>query len=110
MSQLLEVAVAFCIIAGATFSFVGSLGLAKLPDFFMRLHGPTKASTLGVGLTLIGSMLFFSPREPGVSMSELLVALFLMATAPVSAHLLAKAAMHSQVKRVERTKGEPWDQ
>lgn len=110
MSQLLEIAISFCLVAGALFAFIGSYGLAKLPDFFMRLHGPTKASTLGVGLTLIGSMLFFSPLEPGLSVSELLVALFLVATAPVSANLLAKAAMHGQVKRVERTKGEPWQQ
>jgi hypothetical protein len=37
------------VISGAFFLFVGSYGLAKLPDMFRRLHGPTKASTLGIG-------------------------------------------------------------
>ena len=110
MSTVLEYAIAFCVIAGALFTLIGSLGLARLPDFFMRLHGPTKASTLGIGLILIGSMLYFSPQEPGLSVSEVLVAVFLFITAPVSAHILAKAGMHGEVRKEPRTRGEPWKQ
>lgn len=110
MPTLLEYAIAACVLAGATFTLIGSLGLARLPDFFMRLHGPTKASTMGIGLILIGSMLYFSPLEPGLSISEVLVALFLFITAPVSAHLLAKAGMHRQVRREARTQGDSWKQ
>ena len=110
MPTALEYAIAICVIAGALFTLIGSLGLARLPDFFMRLHGPTKASTLGIGLILIGSMLFFSPLEPGLSVSEILVALFLLITAPVSANILAKAGMHGEVDRESRTRGEPWKQ
>ena len=110
MSTALEFAIAACVVAGAAFTLIGSLGLARLPDFFMRLHGPTKASTLGIGLILIGSMLFFSPREPGLSISEILVAVFLFITAPVSANILSKAGMHGQVRQEERTQGETWKQ
>lgn len=110
MSTLLEYAIAACVLAGAMFTLIGSLGLARLPDFFMRLHGPTKASTMGIGLILIGSMLYFSPLEPGLSISEVLVALFLFITAPVSAHLVAKAGMHRQVRREARTQGDSWKQ
>lgn len=60
----------------------------------MRLHGPTKATTLGVGSLLIASAVFFSSRNAGISMHEVLITLFLFITAPVSAHLLAKAALH----------------
>ena len=48
--------VAFLLVAGAFFAFVGSLGLAKLSSFEKRLHGPTKAATLGVGGVLLASI------------------------------------------------------
>ena len=51
--------VAFLLLAGATFALIGSLGLAKLGDFYRRLHGPTKATTLGVGAVLVASSLYF---------------------------------------------------
>ncbi len=91
---MLEYLLSFLILAGALFTFVGSLGLARLRDFYTRLHGPTKASTLGVGCLLIASALFFSTRSEGISLHEVLVTLFLFITAPISAHLLAKAALH----------------
>lgn len=95
---MLEYLLSFLILTGALFTFVGSLGLARLRDFYTRLHGPTKASTLGVGCLLIASALFFSNQGDGVSLHELLVVLFLFITAPISAHLLAKAALHLGVK------------
>jgi multicomponent K+:H+ antiporter subunit G len=91
---MLEYLISFLIVAGAAFTLIGSLGLARLRDFYTRLHGPTKATTLGVGSLLIASAVFFSFRDEGVSWHEILVTLFLFITAPVSAHLLAKAALH----------------
>ena len=77
---------------GAVFALVGSFGLARLSAFLLRLHGPTKATTLGVGCILASSALFFSITEPGVSIREILVAGFLFLTAPLSAMMLARAA------------------
>jgi multicomponent K+:H+ antiporter subunit G len=91
---MLEYLLSFLILTGAVFTFIGSLGLARLRDFYTRLHGPTKATTLGVGSLLVASALYFSSRGGGVSLHEVLVTLFLFITAPVSAHLLAKAALH----------------
>lgn len=88
---LAEAAVAVLIVVGALFLFVGSLGLAKLPDLMRRLHGPTKATTLGIGATLIASMLYFLLLEGDPSIHELLVTLFLFLTAPVTAQMIAKA-------------------
>lgn len=99
----LEILLAGLIIIGSVFTLIGSIGLFKLPDFYMRLHGPTKASTLGVGAILIASVLYFSLKQDAVSLHEILVTLFLFITAPVSAHLMAKAAIHIENKRVERT-------
>ena len=95
---MIDTLLSLLILTGALFTFVGSLGLARLRDFYTRLHGPTKASTLGVGCLLIASALFFSTRGDGVSLHEVLVTLFLFITAPVSAHLLAKAALHLKLK------------
>jgi multicomponent K+:H+ antiporter subunit G len=83
------------LLIGTGFALIGSWGLAKLADFFKRLHGPTKASTLGVGCVLIASMLFFTfrPGSDGASLHELLITLFVFLTAPISAHLLVKAAL-----------------
>lgn len=94
---MLEYLLSFLVLTGAVFTFIGSLGLARLKDFYTRLHGPTKATTLGVGSLLIASAIFFSTRGDGVSLHEVLVTLFLFITAPVSAHLLAKAALHLEL-------------
>jgi len=94
MNAATELLLSVLVLAGAAFTFIGSLGLVRLPDFFMRLHGPTKATTLGVGCLLVASSLYFSVSGESVSLHEILVTLFLVLTAPISAHLLAKAALH----------------
>ena len=45
---MIEAIVSLLLVFGAAFVLVGSIGLARFPDFFTRLHGPTKATTLGV--------------------------------------------------------------
>jgi len=98
--MILELLVSICLVVGATFALIGSIGLARLDDFYSRLHGPTKATTLGVGGMLAGSVIYFSTRGDGPSLHEVLVAAFLCMTAPVSAHLLSKAALHLRVPTV----------
>ena len=89
--------VAFFLLLGSAFVLVGGIGLARLPDFFMRLHAPTKATTLGVGGMLIASMAHFVSLG-ATSLHELLITLFLFVTAPVSAHMLAKAGLHLRLR------------
>jgi multicomponent K+:H+ antiporter subunit G len=90
----LDAILAALVVLGAFFALVGSWGLAKLGNFLTRLHGPTKASTLGVGCVLLASVAFFSFVHGAPSLHELLITLFVFLTAPVSAHLLVQAAMH----------------
>ena len=90
LSGIGEFAVAALICLGAFFLFVGSFGLAKLPDLMRRLHGPTKATTLGIGSMLIASMLYFLLQHSMVSIQELLITTFLFLTAPVTALMVAK--------------------
>lgn len=102
-SDLFNYLVAGWLMMGGFFVFVGSLGLAKLPDFFTRLHAPTKATTLGIGSVLAASMLMTSVRDGGFSVYELVISLFLFITAPVSAHMMAKAALHKKISMLDRT-------
>jgi multicomponent K+:H+ antiporter subunit G len=96
LTSIVEALIALLIIIGAFFLLVGSLGLAKLPDLMRRLHGPTKATTLGIGAILIASMTYFSVLEGDLSVHELLITLFLFLTAPVTAQMIAKAFILSQ--------------
>jgi multicomponent K+:H+ antiporter subunit G len=93
MTVLIEWATAALILLASFFLLVGALGLARLPDFFMRLHAPTKASTLGVGGILLASMLY-AALQGRFGVAELLITLFVFVTAPVSANLMAQAALH----------------
>lgn len=98
-----DVLVSVLLLVGSGVALVGSVGLARLPDFFTRLHGPAKATTLGVGAMILGSVVHFSARGDGLTLHELLLSVFLFFTAPVSAHLLAKVALHLKIP----TRSEP---
>lgn len=81
------------ILVASFFLLVGAIGLVRFPDVYMRLHAPTKASTLGVGGVLIASMLL-AWTQGRWGAAELLITLFVFVTAPVSANLMAQAALH----------------
>ncbi len=110
MSVITEYAIVALLLLGSSFILIGAAGLALLPDFFTRLHGPTKATTVGVGAIMLASVLWFSNQGEGIGVTEILITVFLLLTAPPSANMLAKAAMHMDVDRVENTRGNPWEQ
>ena len=106
MTVFLEVVISVLLVFGSIVMLIGSIGLAKLPDYFTRLHAPTKASTLGCASILIASMIFFSVQLGHVSLKEMLISMFLLITAPVAAHMLAKAGLHYKVKMTDSTKNQ----
>ncbi len=91
----IQIVAALLLVVGGVFALVGAVGLLRFPDFFMRLHAPTKATTLGVGGVLLASM-GLSWTRGEVGLHELLITLFLFVTAPVSANLLSLAALHGK--------------
>ncbi|MFY9136603.1 Na+/H+ antiporter subunit G [Zwartia sp.] len=97
---MLEIITSVCLLIGAFFTVVGSIGLVRLPEFFMRLHAPTKASTLGVGGILLASMAY--AFKDGLLIHELIITLFVFLTAPVSAQLLSQAALRLKLKSKAR--------
>lgn len=93
MPMVWQVLVAASLVVAGVFALVGAIGMLRFPDFFMRLHAPTKATTLGVGGALLASLLL-AWSQGRYGLHELMITLFMFITAPVSANLLAKAALH----------------
>ena len=96
-----EIIISALLVIGAIFGLVGSFGLLKLADPMQRLHAPTKATTVGVGTALIASMIHFALFEDAVTWHELLIVLFLLVTAPVTAHFLSKGHLHQTVPKAD---------
>ncbi|MDR9778406.1 Na+/H+ antiporter subunit G, partial [Rhizobium hidalgonense] len=97
MNLYLEIlAIVFLLIA-SFFLVTGAIGLFRLPDLFMRLHAPTKSSTLGLGGVLMASMIL-SITFGRFGMAEILITLLAFITAPVSANLMAQAAIHLNLR------------
>src|SRR3546814_2631152 len=46
---------AFFVVAGASLTLIGCLGLLRLESFYQRIHAPTLGSTLGTGAIQIRS-------------------------------------------------------
>ncbi len=83
------------LILGGLLTVIGSLGLVRLKQFYQRMHGPSMGSTLGIGCVLIASMLIASMRGGRPVVHEVLITLFVITTAPITAMLL----MHAAVQR-----------
>ncbi|KPP84944.1 MAG: Na+/H+ antiporter subunit G [Erythrobacter sp.] len=94
--QIADAVIAALILIGAAFALVGSWGLVRLPSLMTRLHGPTKATTLGVGGILLASMVYWPVHEGRYTFHELLITIFLFIAAPITANMIAKAHLHRQ--------------
>lgn len=93
MSEIFGVIFVFI---GIIFDFFGCLGLVRLPDIYNRLQASTKCVTLGTVSILFGLFLMRGFSATGIK--AILCIIFVILTAPVSAHALARAAHRSGVK------------
>lgn len=93
MAGLMEGLAALLLLTGGAFALVGAIGILRLPDFFARLHGPTKATTIGIGAVVVALLLIARAQGQPVPWRALLIPLFLFVTAPVAAHAMARAAL-----------------
>src|SRR5215469_14117382 len=107
MQTVIEAIVCVLLLLGSAFTLIGAIGLARLPDFYMRLHGPTKSTTLGVGGVVLASVVWFSAHSDFASLHEILIPAFLFLTAPISAHMLTKAGIQQRVPISAVTRGRP---
>ena len=82
------------LIAGGLLTLIGSVGLLRLRTFYERIHPPTMGTTLGTGCVLIASMLVSSALLHRPVVDELLITLFIVLTAPITATLLMRVAVY----------------
>lgn len=91
MNELLLYLAALVIALGGLLGLLSAVGVLRLPDLYTRMHAASKAGLLAGGLMLLGVAIVAG--ESAIMLRALLGALFLALTTPVSAHLLARAAI-----------------
>lgn len=87
---------AVLLVIGGLAMMLAGVGVLRMPDLFMRMQSATKAATLGAGCSLLAVAVHFG--EIGVTTRALLIIAFLFLTAPVAAHVIARAAYATGVK------------
>ncbi len=92
---------AILILTGAAFIALAGLGILRFPDLYTRLHAASKAGPLGAGLILLGAGV--ASADPWTIVRALFGLVFLIVTSPVSAHLLARAALKAGIGLVTIT-------
>lgn len=90
MTPIIDLFVGALLVIGSLFTLIAAVGLLRLPDLYTRMHAASKAGTLGSGLMLIA--ISVGAGELDVITRGLAGVIFFLLTAPVSAHLLARAA------------------
>lgn len=93
MDYIVAAITALLLIVGAFFALVAAIGLVRLPDLYMRMHSASKAGTVGSGLLLLAAGLY--SQDLAILARAVAGFVFFLLTAPVSAHLLARAAHRS---------------
>lgn len=93
------------LIAGATFTLIGAIGLVRLRLFYDRVHAPTLGATGGSALILLASALCFSVVQTRLVAHEILIGVFVLLTTPVTFILLVRAALYRD--RAEDSKNVP---
>ncbi|GAB4436924.1 MAG: monovalent cation/H(+) antiporter subunit G [Anaerolineae bacterium] len=103
MTVLIDFISIVLLLLGTAFIVISAIGVVKMPDLYLRMSASTKSSTLGVGLVLLGTAVYFH-EEIGEASRAVAIVFFLLLTAPVSAHLIGRAAYHTGVPLWEKTR------
>ncbi len=101
-----ELLVALFLLLGGLLTLVAAVGVLRLPDLFTRMHAATKTGTVGVSAVTIAMMVHFN--EVTVTSRGVLVIAFFLLTAPVAAHMIARAAYRSGVSLWILTRVDEW--
>ena len=98
------------LIMGGLLTVIGSLGLLRLPNFFMRMHGPSMGNTLGAGFVLIASMIMSSALLRRPVAHEIIITLFIVLVSPVTAMMVMRAARYRTRINEERRQQKMYEQ
>ena len=89
------------LLIGVIFVFVGAIGVLRMQDVFIRMSASTKTTILGTGFMLLGVIVFFN--DIAITGEAIAIFVFLLATAPISAHMIGRAAYSDKVTLWEGT-------
>src|SRR5690606_14134824 len=93
--MMMDIFIAFLSTLGAVAILFASIGILRMPDFYLRLSVTVKAATMGVGVLLIAAAIVFSDTE--VTAKVIAIILFLLLTAPVAAHMIGRTGYRSGI-------------
>lgn len=88
-STLMQSLVSFFLLSGALLGLLAAIGIIRLPDLPTRMHASTKSGALGTALIMFGVIFAFT--EASVILRAIAIILFIVITAPVAAHVIARA-------------------
>ena len=94
---VIRVLISILLLGGSLLILSGVLGIVRFPDFYCRAHAATKGPTVGIMMIMLGSIAFYA-ISGSFSSRNVLTCVFIMITAPVSAHLLLKNSYHSGIE------------
>ena len=90
--------------SGVGFITIASIGVARLPDVFQRMHAATKAGGIGTSLTVLGVLVAGGVARP---LTGALTIVFMLLTLSVASQLLARAAYLSGAPLEGIERGDP---
>jgi len=97
-----ETAGGILLLLGTFFILISAVGIFRMPDLYTRMSATTKASTLGIGLVLAGTVLYWF--DIAIAARAISIIVFLFLTAPVAAHIIGRAAYYDGVPLWKHTK------
>jgi multicomponent Na+:H+ antiporter subunit G len=97
-----DIIIAILATIGSVFVLFAGIGIVRMPDMFLRISAATKAGTLGIGSLLVCTALYF--HDFGVTSRVLAIIFFVLLTAPIGSHLIARASYISGISLWKHTK------
>jgi multicomponent Na+:H+ antiporter subunit G len=97
----MTIAVFVVALLGIALMVVAGIGLLRMPDLLTRMHASSKAGTLGAILVLVAVALHFG--DAAITVRVIVVCVFLLLTAPIASHVIARAAYRTGVPMSRET-------
>ncbi|MGM9929207.1 MAG: monovalent cation/H(+) antiporter subunit G [Bacillus sp. (in: firmicutes)] len=98
MIEMSKLLIIILVLIGAFLSLATTFGLIRLPDVYTRNHAASKSATLGVMSIMLAAFIYFYIEHGHFNSRVILGILFVLFTAPVSGHLISRAAYNTGVK------------
>lgn len=98
--------VAIFLLGGSALTLIGCIGMLRLDNFYKRVHAPTLGTTLGAGLILLASIVYFSVAGSRFVLHEILITVFMVVTTPITFLTLMQAVRHRE-SRADRSEAAP---